>query len=286
MMRQPIFFQRILAAICRTLGFAILGLLSCQAMAQRVAITFDDGLDPRIEPRAAQWNAYLLETLAKHRVRAMIFPAGIFVDSPEGLALVRAWGAAGHGIGDHTYTHRGFLDDTTPEAFMQDVLRDQALVNTMPGWCPRLRLPYLNEGSTPERRNRLYNLLAQHGYGVAPVTITIDDWNYSERFIAAANKNPKLDVDQYRKPYLDRLWQEVRKQQAQWQQRLGRSPVQVLLLHTNGLNTIVLPDILAMFERNGWTFADPAEAFTDPIYQRPYTIADGTQHALPIPACR
>ncbi|WP_082621771.1 polysaccharide deacetylase family protein [Bordetella sp. N] len=286
MMTKPKFFRRILAAAGRVAALATISLLSCHAMAQSVAITFDDGMDPRNEPRAAQWNAHLLDTLAKHHVRAMFFPAGVVIDSPEGLALVRAWGAAGHAIGNHTYTHQGFLDNVTPEAFMQDVLREQALVGKMPGWCPRVRLPYLNEGNTPERRNRFYNLLAQHGYGVAPITIGIDDWNYSARFVAAANKNPSLNIDQFRKPYLDRLWQEVEKQQTVWQQQLGRSPVHVLLLHTNGLNTVLLPDILTMFESHGWTFVDPAVAFTDPIYQRPYTAADGTQHPLPIPACR
>jgi len=286
MTTEPKFSRRILAAIGRLAALATITLLSGHAMAQSVAITFDDGLDPRIEPRAAQWNKHLLDTLAQHHVRAMFFPAGVVVDSPAGLALVRAWGAAGHAIGNHTYTHQGFVDGSTPEAFMQDILREQALVGSMPGWCPRVRLPYLNEGSTPERRGHFYALLAQHGYGVAPVTIGIDDWNYSARFIEAANKNPSINLDQFRKPYLDRMWQEVEKQQAFWQQQLKRSPVHVLLLHTNGLNAVMLPDILAMFESHGWTFVDPAVAFTDPIYQRPYTAADGTQHPLPIPACR
>ncbi len=283
---KPRFLPRILSAICRLLAAALLCVPAWRTSAQTVAITFDDGFDPRGEPRAAQWNQHLLDTLARHPIRTMFFPAGFMVDSPEGLALVRAWGAAGHAIGNHTYTHKGYVDGTSPAAFLQDVLQEQDLVGGMPGWCPRLRLPYLNEGSTPERSNQLYALLASRGYALAPVTITIDDWNYNERFMAAANKNPALDVEAFRKPYLDRLWQEVQRQEAEWKQRLGRSPVHVLLLHANGLNTIVLPDILAKFEANGWSFADPAVAFTDPIYQRGYTDAAGAQHALPVPACR
>ncbi|OZI70839.1 polysaccharide deacetylase family protein [Bordetella genomosp. 12] len=279
-------YPSLLASIRRVIVVAMLGLAASQAAAQQVAITFDDGFDPRIEPRAARWNAHILQTLAQHHVRAMIFPAGVAVDSPAGLALVRDWGKAGHAIGNHTYTHQGYTDGTTAEAFMQDVARGQAMTDTMPGWCPRLRLPYLNEGSTPERREHLYRLLAQQGYGIAPVTIGIDDWNYSERFVAAANKDPALNLEPYRKPYLDRLWQEVQTQEAHWQKTLGRSPVHVLLLHANGLNAVMLPDILALFEARGWTFADPITAFSDPIYQRPYTGTDGAQHALPIPACR
>ncbi|WP_419204912.1 polysaccharide deacetylase family protein [Bordetella trematum] len=283
---QTTLFQRVFIVTLSVLTMTTLYLLSSRAAAQEIAITFDDGFDPRIEPRAARWNSHMLDTLAKHNIRSMIFPAGIFVDSSEGLALIRSWGEAGHAIGDHTYTHQGFIEGQTAEEFMQDVLHGKAVVSSMPGWCPRLRLPYLNEGKTPEQRNQLYSALSHQGYGVAPVTISIDDWNDNQRFLAAANQNPGLDLTPYRKPYLDKLWQEIQKQQAHWQQQLGRNPPQVLLLHTNGLNAIMLPDILAMLKARGWTFVDPAAAFSDPIYQRSFTTADGLQHPLPIPTCR
>ncbi|HEY0294498.1 MAG TPA: polysaccharide deacetylase family protein [Bordetella sp.] len=279
---SPTFLQ----ALTRVLAATLLCLAPWLARAESVAITFDDGLDPRSEPRAVQWNARILSALAKHHVRTMFFPAGVVVDSPEGLALVRAWGEAGHAIGNHTYSHQGFLDTTSPQAFMQDILREQALVGGMPGWCPRIRLPYLNEGNTPERRNQFFELLAQHGYGEAPVTLGIDDWNYSERFVNALNQNPNMDIAPFRKAYLDRWQQELRKQAAEWRQRLGRSPVHVMLLHTNGLNATVLSDLLAMMEADGWTFVDPAQAFTDYIYQRGYPKSDGTIVPLPVPACR
>ncbi|WP_019937770.1 polysaccharide deacetylase family protein [Bordetella sp. FB-8] len=269
----------------RVLVVLLLCLLPWTAWAQSMAITFDDGLDPRVEPRAVRWNATILDALAKHHVRAMFFPAGVVVDSPGGLALVRAWGQAGHAIGNHTYSHQGFLDTESPEDFMQDVMHEQALLGKMPGWCPRLRFPYLNEGNTPERRNQLLQLLAQHGYGEAPVTIAIDDWNYSERYLAALKRNPALDIAPYRKALLERLKQEADKQAAYWRRQLGRSPVHVLLLHTNGLNAALLPDILSMFEADGWTFVDPAQAFTDYIYQRGYP-ANGALVPIPVPACR
>jgi peptidoglycan/xylan/chitin deacetylase (PgdA/CDA1 family) len=279
-------FSCALAATLRSaLGAILLCLLPWLATAETVALTFDDGFDPRTEPRAALWNAHLLDTLAQHHVRAMFFPEGQVVDSPEGLALVRAWGAAGHAIGNHTYTHQSYSSAASPQSFMEDVLREQTLVNTMPGWCPRLRLPYLDEGNSAERHEQLLALLAAHGYGVAPATITIDDWNHDQRFMETANRDPTLDVGPYRKAYLGRLWQEAVKQVAEWRQRLGRSPPHVLLLHANGLNAVMLPDILAMFEAGGWTFVDPIQAFTDPIYQRGYPNG-GSPAALPVPACR
>jgi len=263
----------------------MLAVLSGAALAQTVAVTFDDGLDPRGEPRAAQWNAHLLDTLARHRVRAMFFPAGVVVDSPDGLALVRAWGQAGHAIGNHTYSHQALGPAMEVDAFWQDVEREQALLSSMPGWCPRLRFPYLNEGETPERNAHMMAVLAEHGYGVAAVTIAIDDWNYNMRFLQQADANPGLDISSYRKAYLDRLWKQASEQEAEWKKRLGRSPPHVLLLHTNALNTILLGDILDMFKQHGWTFVDPAAAFADPIYQRGF-VRNGQQGMLPVPACR
>lgn len=61
-----------------------------------VALTFDDGPNPAVTPR-------LLEVLAKYEVRATFFLIGRFVrEVPE---LAREIAAAGHLIGNHTYTH-------------------------------------------------------------------------------------------------------------------------------------------------------------------------------------
>lgn len=273
-------------SIRRLLTSCLLCLLPCMAMAEDVALTIDDGFSPPVQPQAAKWNGEMLHALAEHHVRVMFFPAGIFVDSPEGLRLVHAWSDAGHAVGNHTYFHTGYVDSVSAADFMDhDILRQQAYLDTLPGWCPRLRLPFLNEGSTPQRRDALLSQLAAHGYALAPVTITIDDWNYSQRFLDDLAKNPHMDTKPFVDAYLARLWQQAEQEQMQWRKTLGRDAPQVLLLHTNGLNATVLPQILSMFEAHGWHFIDPAKAFADPIYERTYSN-DPTKAALPEPACR
>jgi peptidoglycan/xylan/chitin deacetylase (PgdA/CDA1 family) len=74
--------------------------------AQAVSFTFDDGFDPRKDPRAVEWNRALLSALAQHHVEAMLFPAGRNVDVASGLELVKDWARAGHAIGNHTFSHR------------------------------------------------------------------------------------------------------------------------------------------------------------------------------------
>lgn len=65
-----------------------------------VAITFDDGPDPRFTPA-------ILEILAKEKVKATFFMVGKHVEKYPHLA--RQVVAAGHEIGNHTYSHANLL---------------------------------------------------------------------------------------------------------------------------------------------------------------------------------
>jgi peptidoglycan/xylan/chitin deacetylase (PgdA/CDA1 family) len=61
-----------------------------------IALTFDDGPNPA-------WTPRLLESLARHRVRATFFLVGRFAETEQNLT--REIAAAGHLIGNHTWTH-------------------------------------------------------------------------------------------------------------------------------------------------------------------------------------
>ena len=66
-------------------------------MSARVCLTFDDGPDP-------QWTPQVLDILEAARVEATFFMIGAQVQRcPE---LARRVAAAGHVVGNHTYSHR------------------------------------------------------------------------------------------------------------------------------------------------------------------------------------
>jgi peptidoglycan/xylan/chitin deacetylase (PgdA/CDA1 family) len=62
----------------------------------RIALTFDDGPD-------AQWTPRVLDILAAHRVQATFFLIGERARRLSGI--VRAIAAAGHEIGNHSWSH-------------------------------------------------------------------------------------------------------------------------------------------------------------------------------------
>lgn len=245
----------------------VLWLVPVALTAQSVALSFDDGINPQQQPQGKAWNTSILATLAKGKVKSILLPAGKRVDSPEGLALVRAWGEAGHSVGNHTYSHISLAAETTSlQAFETDVQKNENLLKAMPGWTSRLRFPYLKEGSTAEKRDGFRVWMSTHGYQPAPVSIDASDWYYNSRFLDAEDASPGVKTARFRKAYLEHLWDRATYYDNLAKQLLGRSAKHVLLLHTNGINAAFLPDIIEMFRSKGWPIISPEEAFADPLY--------------------
>lgn len=210
----------------------------------------------------------MLEQLADAHVKAMFFPAGKIVDSPEGMALVAAWGRAGHGIGNHTYSHNSLsASKMTVDEFTDDVMRSDRLYRELPGWTPRLRFPYLKEGNTVAKRDGMRTWMREHGYLTAPVSIDASDWYYSSRFVDWQSAHPSADPKPFRDAYLAHLWDRAQYYDKLARQELGRSPAHVILLHTNAINAHFLSDVIAMFRAKGWKIVSPQEAFSDPLYR-------------------
>lgn len=59
------------------------------SQAHSVALSFDDGLDPREQTQAASWSASILEALSKANIKSILYAAGKRVDGTVGLMLVR-----------------------------------------------------------------------------------------------------------------------------------------------------------------------------------------------------
>ena len=252
-------------------------ILPMSVRAQSVALTFDDGLDPRVQSQAATWNEAILHTLADAGVYSILFAAGQRVESAAGLELVKAWGLAGHGVGNHTYSHRDFGSESEKlSVFVADVERNETLLKDVPGWTRRLRFPYLKEGDTPAKRDGMRAWLRAHHYGSGAVSIDASDWYYSQRYESWREAHPDADQGAFRKAYVAHLWNRARYYDSLSRQLLGRSARHVLLLHTNRINAEFLADVIAMFQSRGWTLVAPAEAYQDPLYaMAPATLPAG-----------
>jgi peptidoglycan/xylan/chitin deacetylase (PgdA/CDA1 family) len=245
--------------------------------AKGLALTFDDGLDPLNQPMALEWNSAILNTLSKAKIKSMFFPRGERIDSPGGLKLVRDWGESGHAIGNHTYSHLNFCSkQVTLERFINDTVKNQALLENMPGWTRRLRFPFLKEGESPAKRDCFRKWLKAHGYKSGAVSIDTSDWYYNNRYLAWRKAHTGEDLAPFRTAYLNHLWNRTIYYDSLSQRVLNRSVKHILLLHVNPINAAFLPDILKMYRSKGWQIISPQEAFKDPVYSMtPKTLPAG-----------
>ena len=81
-------------------------MLGAESSKPEVALTFDD---PTTEGGVGlswqQINERILTALDKGAIKSILFVCGKRVDNDSGSSLIAAWDKAGHGIGNHSYSH-------------------------------------------------------------------------------------------------------------------------------------------------------------------------------------
>jgi len=233
----------------------------------QIAITMDDfGLFGETAAEKEANSREILAELGSHsKLKAAAFICGRLVDNEVGKRILQAWNDAGHLIANHTYSH-WYYHRRGAEEFEADILRCDELIKNYPRFAKLFRFPFLKEGDTVERRDKLRAFLKERGYKIGYVTIDASDWYVDERLRARLKQDPKADLSGFRRFYLDHIWERAIYYDDLSRRALGRSVKHTLLVHHNLLNKLFLGDLLLMFERKGWKLIDAAEAFTDPVF--------------------
>lgn len=235
------------------------------ALAQRVSFTFDDG--PVIAPTALmsplQRNAAMLDALARNYIKSVLFvTCGNGANQPAGLELARAWGTAGHLVGNHTMTH---LDLHSPQVSLQqyedEIVACDKIIAPLPNYRKWFRYTFLNEGNTPAKRDGMRAFLAAQGYKDAPVTFDVQDWVVDETLRAALAANPAADLAPIKAAYLADVRKRALASHAKAVAEQRGEQTQVLLMHHNLANALWLGDVIEVFKSLGWTWADAQDSY-------------------------
>ncbi|MGX7676562.1 bifunctional polysaccharide deacetylase/glycosyltransferase family 2 protein [Plantactinospora sp. DSM 117369] len=159
-----------------------------------IALTFDDGPDPR-------WTPEILDVLRRHRAHATFFVVGARVNEhPE---LVRRILAEGHELGSHTFTHPDVaaLPDWRRELELQ---LTRSAVAGATGRSPILfRPPYSSgPGSLTARDARALRAAARAGHVAVLADRDTVDWRRPgvDRIVAAAEGRPAGQTGPQRRP--------------------------------------------------------------------------------------
>jgi peptidoglycan/xylan/chitin deacetylase (PgdA/CDA1 family) len=204
------------------------------AKAKCVALTFDDG--------PSKGTGALLKILAAHHVRATFFVLGEMVEENPGM--LRREVAAGHEIGNHTWSHPQ-LTTMSAARIRRQIKSTSDLIRKVSGTTPRLlRPPY---GATSRRVARV-----ARSFGMPQIIWAVDPQDWKETTSA---------------PVAKRII-------AQSQEG------DIVLSHDIRPSTVrAMPQILTSFERRGFTFVTVSELLAGTVIQ-----AGAEYRGLPEPA--
>lgn len=143
------------------------------ATENKIALTFDDGPDPR-------FSEQVLDVLSEYNVPATFFVMGSrAIAYPE---IVERMDAEGHIIGNHTYFHPNLVKEADLATLEREVTRTEDTLNEILGYRTKLfRAPY------GFLYNELVEKLAQLDYSVIVWSVDSLDWQEDPPAEIAAN---------------------------------------------------------------------------------------------------
>lgn len=272
----------------RTSLAAILGLLAYVAAtaghaAERqsagrfdLAITVDDLPVHGALPRGQDWpgiaRAYIATLKAHGVAQAWGFVnARRIAEQPASEAVLDDWRRAGYPLGNHSASHLGLSKAASLQAWEDDVAAGEAAIaGRMRGQDWRvLRYPFLDAGGDAARHDGAAHWLKGRGYRIADVSISFDDWAYTDTYARCLDKGDAAAVARMRTDYLKRVDQAIVRTRAMSQRVYGRVIPQVLLTHLGAWSAATLPEVLARLDAAGARYVPLEQAQGDPAYHEP-----------------
>lgn len=210
-----------------------------------------------------------LAALTAHQVPEVYgFVNAIHIDQEPGTAKVLdMWRAAGYPLANHTYSHMN-INTGGLTAFEADIEKGEpAISSRMTGqdWH-YLRFPFLAAGTDPAVHAGIIDYLKTHGYRIADVNMSWNDWAYTDTYARCVAKGDQAAIDAMKAQYLQGAKDAVARAEATSQMVYGRQIPEILLIHEGAFTALMLPQVLDQFKAEGAHYITLAQALSDPAY--------------------
>ena len=211
----------------------------------------------------------ILDTLKRQKLPPVYgFVNGIRTEeAPTSAAVLQAWRDAGQPLANHTWSHPDLEKITTAE-FEADIEKNEPLLKQyMPDqdwhW---LRYPFLHEGQTLEKHRAIRSWLKTHNYKVAEVSMDFEDYLWNAPYARCLAKGDDDAVQQLHDTYLATAESYIGTYRTLSQNLYQRDIAYVLLLHIGAFDAHMLPELLDLYRKHGFTFISLPEAEQDTAY--------------------
>ena len=185
----------------------------------------------------------------------------------EGLRqILDLWLDAGADLGNHSYSHLD-INSVPLDAYTADIVKGEPILRAALAARGRTlrfyRHPFLFTGPTPEIKKGL------RSFSIATDTASLRSRSTTPTTSSRRSTPRPQFRERVRKAYVPYMESIVAFFEARSIEVVGREFPQVLLLHANELNADLMPDLLAMFRRRGYTFVALDRALADDAYRLP-----------------
>jgi peptidoglycan/xylan/chitin deacetylase (PgdA/CDA1 family) len=214
---------------------------------------------------------------------------------PDSVGVLSLWRAAGHPLGNHTWSHMS-LNSNSLTDWEADLVRNEPLLQKhMAGqdwhW---LRYPFLSEGETADKHAAARKMLKARGYRIASVTMSFGDYAWNEPYARCMAKGDAAAVASLETSYLQAAKDSLDYSRTLSATLYGRDIPYVLLMHAGAFDARMMPRLLALYRDNGVAFVTLQEAERDRFYAaddrtEPTTVPTSLEEAmkargLPVPS--
>jgi peptidoglycan-N-acetylglucosamine deacetylase len=243
------------------------------AQSQQMAITFDD-LPAHGEKPEGMTRLDIVQSILTTLKQEQMPPTYGFIngkrreEDASSTAVLGAWRAAAQPLGNHTWAHEDFNNET-PEQFEAEVAKLEPLLKQLMGdedwhW---FRYPFLHEGDTIPKRRAARAWLAAHGYKIAEVSMDFEDYLWNAPYARCMGKHDDASVGRLHDGFLSIADQYYGVSRQLSQMVYGRDVKYVLLMHVGAFDAKMLPELLALYRSKGVRFISLPAAISDPAYR-------------------
>ncbi len=252
----------------------LISLLLCvSAMAvKEVALTIDDlpfvgNAKNKVGNLRREKERFMmaLEAIRKYQVPAVGFVVAGSIEKDQ-MQLLHEFMRGGNIIANHTYSHPN-LNRTSAERYITNIDKADKRLAPLMGKHKYFRYPFLAEGNTRAKFNKVKEYLKSKNYVIVPVTIDSKDFKFNARLLRTHWRQRKSYLNSMRSRYLSYISAQIARAERKAMKKVNRPIKHILLIHMNYLNAYFMGDVIQLFKNRGYKFITLPDALSDPYYK-------------------